>query len=268
MTFADISINSSDILGATQTLSKPYWSLLARTAEVDTSRGSEVVRYQLKDLGQGFRALKVFGISDKAACILQALADVTVVIECYCRGIAPVPDLSQVIDRRNFVQHSLLLLPTAGELEFPEVSSIHLYEAIRYTALIYSIAVTFPLPPMTGIYDKLTARLKSVLEESKLDLCWKLYPKTLLWVLTLGGIASSVTVHRSWYVQTLAAISAALDISRWDDVAEEMGRYLWLERACDAGGRKLWLEVIRERYLDSNFEKEDTQTEIYLALTE
>jgi hypothetical protein len=216
------------------------------------------VYYPLKNLGQGFQALRVFGTSNEAIKILQALADLTVIIECYSRGIAPVPELSTVIDKRNFVQHTLLSLPTAYEQEFAEISSVHLYEAVRYTALIYSVAVTFPLPPVTGIYDKFTARLKSVLEESKLDLCWNMYPKTLLWVLTLGGIASSVTAHRSWYVQTLATISAALNISRWDEVVEEMGQYLWLERACDVGGRKLWLDVIRERYLDSNFEEDGT----------
>jgi len=257
MIFADVLINSSDILGATQNLSKPYWPLLDRTVKADPRSGNKLVYYPLKRLGEGFQALKEFGIADDAANILQALADLTVVIECYCRGIAPVPDLSTVIDRRNFVQHALLSLPTADELEFAEVSDARLYETIRYTALIYSVAVTFPMPPMTGIYDKLTGRLKSILKESKLDLYWKLYPKTLLWVLTLGGIAASVTAHRSWYVQTLAAISTALDISSWDDVVEEMGWYLWLERACDGGGRKLWLEVIRERYLDSSFEEND-----------
>jgi hypothetical protein len=237
----------SDILGATQNLSKPYWQLLNRTAKVDISRDSKHLYCPLKSLGQGFQRLKVFGISDDAACVLQALANLTVLIECYSQGIAPTPDLTMLMDRRNSVQHALLSLPTAQELEFGEVSSVSLYESIRYTAIIYSVAVTFPLPPMTGIYSKLTGHLKSVLEESKLDLCWKLYPKALLWVLTLGGIASSVTVHRSWYVRNLAAVSMALNISRWDDVADEMGQYLWLERACDIGGRKLWLEVSRKR---------------------
>lgn len=244
-------------MGATQNLSKPYWQLLDRTAKVDTSRSSELLYYPLKSLGHGFQGLKVFGISDNAACVLQDLADLTIAIECYSRGIAPVLDLAMLMDRRNCVQHALLSLPTADELEFGEVSSVSLYEAIRYAAIIYSIAVTFPLPPITGIYGKLTRHLKSVLEESKHDLCWALYPKALLWTLTLGGIASSVTVHRSWYVRNLAAASAALNISRWDDVADEMGEYLWLERACDVGGRELWLEVSRERYLDNHFEEED-----------
>jgi hypothetical protein len=258
LTFADILVHSCDILRATQTLSKPYWPLLDRTVKIGASNGNKVIYYPLKSLGQGFKALKEFGITGDAANTLQALADLTVFTECYSRGIAPVSDLSEVIDRRNFVQHSLLSLPTADELDFADVSSARLYDAIRYSALIYSIAVTFPLPPMTGIYDKLTARLKSVLQESRLDRYWKLYPKTLLWVLTLGGIASAVTTYRSWYVQTLAGISAALNIWRWDEVVEEMGQYLWLERACDAGGRKLWLEVTRERCLDSSFEDGDT----------
>jgi hypothetical protein len=230
--------------------------LLDRTAKANTSRGGELLYCPLKNLGQGFQGLKVFGINDDAACVLQALAELTVLIECYSRGIAPVPDLTVLMDRRNSVQHALLSLPTAHELEFGEVSSVSLYESIRYTSIIYSIAVTFPLPPTTGIYDRLTGHLESVLEESKLDLCWKLFPRTLLWILTLGGIASSVTVERSWYVRNLAAVSAALNISRWVDVADEMGQYLWLERACDIGGRKLWLEVSRERRLDNHFEEE------------
>jgi hypothetical protein len=257
VTHTDVSVCSSDILRATQSLSKPYWPLLGRTAKVTTSHGIGLPYYPLKNLGQGFHALRVIGISDNAASVLQALADLTVVIECYSRGLAPVPDLSAVIDRRNFVQHALLCLPTADELDFGEVSNIYLYESIRYTAIIYSIAVTFPLPPMTGIYAKLTALLKSILGESELDVCWKLYPKTLLWILTLGGIAASVTPNRTWFVQKLSTICAALKISRWEDIAEEMGQYLWLERACEAGGRELWLEVSREMCLDHDFEEDD-----------
>jgi hypothetical protein len=187
----------------------------------------------------------VFSITDDAAKVLQAMADLTIAIEYYSRGITPALDLAVLIDNRNVVQHNLMSLPAADELEFKEISSAYLYESIRYTAIIYSIAVTFPLPPMSGIYDKLTALLKAILEESKLDLCWKLYPKTLLWILVLGGIASSVTADRSWYVQNLAAVSAALNIWQWDDVVEQLGQHLWLERACDVGGQSLWLEVMR-----------------------
>src|ERR1700737_606399 len=91
MGFATFSFRISDILGATQTLSKPYWPLLERTAKAGTSHGSRLIYWPLESLGHGFQALRVFGISDDAASILQALADLTVVIECYSRGIAPIP---------------------------------------------------------------------------------------------------------------------------------------------------------------------------------
>lgn len=240
-------------MGATQSLSKPYWPLLDRTARLGTIRCSDVFYYPLRSLGQGFQALKVYGTTDDAAGVLEALTDLTIAIETYSRGIAPFPDLAVLIDRRNLVQHNLMSLPTADELEYGEVSSVYLYEAVRYAAIIYSVAVTFPLPPMTGVYEKLTSLLKAVLEESRLDICWTIYPKTLLWILVLGGIASSVTLDRSWYVKNLAAVSAALNILQWDDAVQELGQYLWLERTCDAGGRSVWLEAMREGALTNVF---------------
>lgn len=161
-------------------------------------------------------------------------------------------DLALLIDTRNAVQHSLLSLPAASELEYGDVSSGHLYESVRYTAIVYSVAVTFPLPPVTGVYDTLTKRLTELLEESREDVCWEMFPKVLLWVLVLGGIAASVTADRKWFVQNLAALSAALNTLRWEDIVLELGQYLWLERACDVGGRSLWLEVMREMGLDDS----------------
>jgi hypothetical protein len=140
-------------------------------------------------------------------------------------------------------------LPTGDELEYGEVSSVCLYESIRHAAIIYSVAVTFPLPPISGIFRKLAGKLKDILENSKLDPCWQLCPKTLLWILILGGIAASETKDRRWYVWNLATLSSAMNLTEWEDVAEEVENHLWLESACDNGGRSLWNEVKNEGLL-------------------
>jgi hypothetical protein len=190
------------------------------------------------------------GINNDAANVFQSMVDLTLVIDSHCRGINPITDFKVFIEKRNAIQHSLMSLPTGDELEDGEISSVCLYESIRHTAIIYSVAVTFPLPPVSGIFRKLAGSLKDILEKSKLDPCWLLCPKTLLWMLILGGIAASETTDRAWYVQNLAALSIALNLTEWKDVAEEAENYLWLESACDAGGSSLWNEVKNEMLLN------------------
>jgi hypothetical protein len=185
------------------------------------------------------------------------MVDLTVVIDYHCRGVRPIVDIVDFIDTRNAIQHSLMSLLTGDELNYGQVSSVCLYESIRYTAIIYSAAVTFPLPPSTGIFRTTTTRLKNILDESKSDPCWQLCPNVLLWILVLGGIASSGTVERGWYVQNLAAVSTAMNSSEWEQVTEKLENYLWLDSACDTGGRLLWTEVLADRTSDDDDDDDD-----------
>jgi hypothetical protein len=231
-------------LGATQALSKPYWPLLAR---ITINPTQNILNGLVMGIGRGFQDLLAFGLNDGAGTVVQAMAELTIIIDCHCRGIRHILDIVDLIDMRNAVQHSLMSLPTGDELDYGQVSSICLYESIRHTAIIYSAAVTFPLPPSTGIFHTATTRLQNILDESKSDPCWQLCPDVLLWTLVLGGIASSGTVERGWFVQHLAAVSAALNLFEWEQVAEKLENYLWLESACGSGGRLLWTEVLADR---------------------
>ena len=237
----------SDILGSTQHLCKPYWPLLRGTLTTDDTRS-----VLPDERGKAFRALYPVGINNDAAKVLQAMVDFTLVIDYHCRGIAPIPDLRVFIERRNAIQHSLMSLSTGDELPYGEVNSVCLYESIRLSAIIYSVAVTFPLPPLSGLFRKLAGSLRETLENSKLDPCWQIWPGTLLWTLILGGISAFETTERAWYVQNLAALSKMLNLTEWKDAAEEVEKYLWLESTCDAGGSILWDEVKIERALEGD----------------
>lgn len=239
--------SSADILGCTQHLCKPSWPLLRQPSFTDEAGG-----ILPQNLGQAFRRLVPFGINNDAANVLQSMVDLTLIIDSHCRGIHPISDFKVFIERRNAIQHSLMSLSNGDELESGEVGSICLYESIRHAAIIYSVAVTFPLPPVSGIFRKLAGGLQNILEESKLDPCWQLCPKTLLWILLLGGIAASGTMDRVWYVQNLVTLSSALNLIEWKDVAEEVENYLWLESACDTGGSNLWDEMKNARLLDGD----------------
>jgi len=168
------------------------------------------------------------------ATVLQSMVDLTIIIDCHCRGTKPIKEFTPFIDRRNSVQHSLMSLPSGDELLVPEdkVKSIALYESIRHAALIYSAAVTFPLPALSGHFHKLAAT----------------------WILILGGIAASDTKERDWFVRSISIVAKILKIGTWEEVAEIVESFLWLESACGPGGRILWAEVTRGRLLRSRSE--------------
>ena len=175
------------------------------------------------------------------------MAELTTIIDRHCRGSHCIPNIAVLIDHRNNIQHHLLSLPKGDELMPGEVRSTTLYESIRLAAIIYSAAVTFPLPPLTGIFKKSSASLKAIVGELMHENHRQPCPKILLWILVLGGIAASGTEHRVWYVKKLAAVPGALTFCQWDDVVVEMENWLWLRSACNEGGSSLWVEVMNER---------------------
>lgn len=144
-------------------------------------------------------------------------------------------------------------LPSGDELLVPgdEVKSIALYESIRHAAFIYSAAVTFPLPALSGHFHTLAEILQKLLEASKFDSCWRHYPKTLLWILILGGIAASDTKERDWFVKSISIVAKILKIGTWEEVTEIVESFLWLESACGFGGRILWADVTMGRLIRS-----------------
>ncbi len=181
------------------------------------------------------------------ATVLQSMVDLTIIIDCHYQGTKPIKDFTPFIDRRNSVQHALMALPSGDDLVDDKVRSVCLYEAIRHVAYIYSAAVTFPLPAMSGHFHKLAALLQPMLEASKFDICWRHCPTTLLWILVLGGIASSETPERPWFVRSILMVTKVLKLNTWEQVTEIMEGFLWLDSACDAGGRILWAEVTTGR---------------------
>jgi len=209
---------------------------------------SEILRVPIKKLGQGFQDLVGFGINKSAWKVLNAMVDLTITIDCHCRGIKPILDFDQFIKPRNALQHSLLSLLPGNELEHGEVTSISIYESIRHAAMIYAAGVTFPLPPLTGIFPKLASVLKSILESTIIDPSWRKCPTTLLWIMVIGGIAAADSKERKWYVDNLVIVTNMLDMNEWEDVVPELERFLWLDIVCDDGGRSLWTDIIEERY--------------------
>ncbi|RFU31449.1 hypothetical protein B7463_g4899, partial [Scytalidium lignicola] len=220
----------SDILGATQTINKPYWPMITRSIPTP----SELPNFPPKTISKRFQDLLAFGINDATAIVLQSMCDLTVLIDDHCRGIKSITNFELYIKQRNTIQHRLMSLPRGVELEYGECGR------------------DVCSPPALRYLPHLGARLKDIMEESKFDPCWQLCPETLVWMLVLGGISSTGTAERSWYVQNLAAVSAALKLSEWEEVDEGLREFLWLSSACEPGGRELWMEVMNDRLVQEH----------------
>ncbi|KAG0645467.1 hypothetical protein D0Z07_8687 [Hyphodiscus hymeniophilus] len=186
-------LSFSDILGATQGLSKPYWPLLDRTKDSRLEPFSSGRR-----LGRGFHDFMAFGLTERAATVLQEMVDLTVIIDNHCGGIRFIPNTAVLVDHRNTVQYNLMSLPKGDELADGEVRSTTLYDAIRLAAILYSAAVTFPLPPLTGIFPKFSSVLRTAIEDSELDPT-RQCSNVFLWILVLGGIAATGAADRACF---------------------------------------------------------------------
>ncbi|KAJ6022200.1 hypothetical protein N7540_007704 [Penicillium herquei] len=122
-------------------------------------------------------------------CTFFELAAYTRSIESYVRGDTLRLDAQMMCDRRNLAQYNLMSIPsTSGQHHESALSEI-----CRIAAIIYSIGVTFPLSGVGAPFPKLVQLLQSELENSEIlesDPQVSTTNQVLLWVLTMGGIAS------------------------------------------------------------------------------
>lgn len=240
------TIVCGDIIAATNTLSKPSLPPLQKLSswiEYVVEWANSPTRFTLQVLGRGFFDLQQYGLTSDAIYIFQAMGSTTIAIDHYLKGIPAGLTLGQIAKVRTAVHQRLLLLPTSDELA--EVPPHHrfIYDACRTTALIYSIAVIFPVPNTFTPFQTLVSRLQNSIgtEGFNKDIH---VPDLLLWMLIIGGVAALDKPERVWYVSQLSIIVKKRNIYEWKCVEKILGSFLWLDSACSQGGRKLWLEVM------------------------
>jgi hypothetical protein len=69
--------------------------------------------------------------------------------------------------------------------------------------------------------------------------------KLVYWCLILGGIAATGSSERRWYVEEIRRLAGPYGLPEWDRIKRDLKTILWLDRACDFGGRLLWEEALR-----------------------
>jgi hypothetical protein len=199
------------------------------------------------DLEHRFILLFKIGFSAEMVEVFQAMKAYTSIIEKYQDGSTTEPDLFRICNQRNFVQHRLLSLLPARNLDQDFRTSYPVYEICRLAGLIFGVGIIFPLPAQTAPLPTLVKLLQAELQEFNLESDWW-FPDAvgvLIWVLTLGGIAATGLPNRTWFVAALGRVSARSGLARWRDLKPVLDQILWLDSACDFGGQQLWEEVDR-----------------------
>jgi hypothetical protein len=202
------------------------------------------------DLEYRFTLLCKIGFTVEMVEVFQAIKTYTSIVEKYQDGSTTEPDLCRINNQRNFVQHRLLSLLPARNLDQDFHTSHPVYEICRLAGLIFGVGVIFPLPAQTAPLPTLVKLLQAELQEqeSRLESDWW-FPDAvgvLIWVLTLGGIAATGLPNRTWFVAALGRVTACCGLSsRWRDLKPVLDGILWLDCACDFGGQQLWEEVDR-----------------------
>jgi hypothetical protein len=153
---------------------------------------------------------------------------------------------------RTAIQHSLLLLPTFDELNLrPKEEGVekkNVYECCRLTALIYGVAVVYPVPNSHGVLQKLVTLLQTALVVLNIESCGSDLDGVLLWMVALGGIAALDKPERVWFASQLGGLMRKQGIGDWGDAEDILESFLWLESACGQGGHMLCDEAMAGSY--------------------
>jgi hypothetical protein len=231
---------SFELINCSKTLSQPQFSFISLQG-IDNPTLSEYFMFDAKSLKDRFVELYLLGCSEEYLAIFQAIRVHLLVLDRYMRGLLPNPDLRQLSDRRNLIQHRLMSLRPAPKRKAVRVN---LLEACRLSTIILSVGIIFPLSGNEAPFSTLANMLRMELEScGVLAMLSDLqYTTILIWILTLGGIAATQTTSRAWFVDKLSTIPTT-STTRWMEVKTRLYAMLWLSSACDYAGETLWKEV-------------------------
>jgi hypothetical protein len=176
--------------------------------------------------------------------VLDEMWAITLAIDHYIQGKPGGLTIKQILTARMATEKRLLHLPNSKEINtIPRLSPM-MYEYCRLTAMIFGVAIVYPIYTHDNLQVYVT-RLKAAIKESWLETCESQnanLSNSFLWILVLGGIAAVDKPERHWFVSQFGLLVKKMKIV-WSGVEEVLETFMWLDSACGLGGRHLWAEV-------------------------
>ena len=245
------------IIGACRMVQKPIFPFIPHTTsffqdgELNVSQAEfEAVSSELGNLGNGF--WDVWDVRDVRTpsgmfdffAVIQHTCDFTVVVENYIRGRWTSRTATEIMDQRNYIQHSLMSLKSSSELRVEDITvdEVH-YESARLATIIYSFLVIFPIPPVAGPFETLTRLLRRELEEHVLTDGRPERIHIQLWILMMGCIASIGLPCRPWYLSELGVFVKIAKVNSWQSLQAILQTFLWHPGTNNIDGLDIWDEI-------------------------
>ena len=230
---------------ATRSLAQPPFPFVsALSRETLLSDPLHAVEHASLEPGSGFSTLaRLSGRNMKDLCsIMSAICTYTEKIDDYCNGRLPAQSILILADERNRVQHRLLSLPTLATIRKSGGTEASVYEATRLATIIYTLLVTFPIPAISSPFAELSRRVKAQIPSLDFQVLQD-EPGILLWILVMAAIASINVGERRWYLKYLKQVTDRLGLSHWNELREQLLKFLWYGSTNDSDGVLLWKEM-------------------------
>ncbi|KAJ5890523.1 uncharacterized protein N7473_006751 [Penicillium subrubescens] len=239
-----LGLLGSGVLGASRLLSPPLFSYICiHEGEYLTLRDIIDSQHPVPTVDPNLIA--ELPITYDMQEIFRAARAYFALVDKYQDGIH-VP-LDTLADCRNLIQWHIMSLLSGSQLGARLIDAYPLYESCRLALVILGVSVIFPLPPQSAPLLELSRMLQAELQSTK-DFA-KVYSsvstKLVYWCLVLGGIAATGSSERRWYVEEIRRLAGPYGLREWDSMKQDLKTILWLDRACDFGGRLLWEEALR-----------------------
>ncbi|CEJ55111.1 hypothetical protein PMG11_01386 [Penicillium brasilianum] len=236
-------ISFSDVLAASRSLSQPLFPCIS-LQEGEFLTLNQIINFQHPMLNMDIDIVSELPITSEMQEIFSASRAYLALIDRYQDGVYVA--LEMLADFRNLVQWHIMSLLPGSKLGPNITNSYPLYEACRLALVIMGLGVIFPLPPQSAplleLSQMLQAQLQSV--EDIAQIYSSVSIKLMYWCLILGGIAAGESQERLWYGEELRRLAGPYGLPVWNEVKRDLKTILWLDRACDFGGRIFWEEAL------------------------
>lgn len=248
-------LSTSAIMLSAKSLAKPrlpFVPIFQETANGQTPNWPSVARPVGINLETTDPIAKA-SLPDDLKDVLHNMRDYNTVINLYSQGLIPQLELAVIADRRNYIQFTLISLPSIREIHGQFIKTHRTYEPTRLAAMVYSLLIIFPLPAANRPFPRLAMMMANALSEPDVNpltsSLWQGSRELLLWVLVVGGMAAKHTPHREWFANTLGEAIRNPDgsVSTWEDVKAVLTGIMWMDSVCDMGGQAVWTDAMMKQ---------------------
>ncbi|KAI8623429.1 hypothetical protein F5Y19DRAFT_458599 [Xylariaceae sp. FL1651] len=208
----------ADLLQASLTLSQPQMEL--------TDSYKSVLVHEARDIRLPKSEASAFRVGEYFKDIILDMKLCCRLIQTFTGKMSFDSETSRFVQYRDLIQYRLLKLPRSHDT------------TCRLAVMIFSFGVLFPVPDPRPM-QRLISELHDILLGPGATTCDD-DEELLLWAAFVGGIGAAEVEVRRAFAGLVSRYATRLGIEEWDAVVSVLKRFLWLECACEVGGKALW----------------------------